>query len=146
MAHVSISEAARLASVSRPTIYKLLKSGELSYTSVVKHGKTIKVIDTAELIRVFGTIEVVSDSKSDTVKFDGASTAVNSDFLQSLQSLQHQVTLLQAENAGLKDAVNSRDEHISSLRQAMQLLEHKQSASDPQDVPAKSWWQFWKSH
>lgn len=143
MAHVSISEAARLASVSRPTIYKLLKSGELSYTSVVKHGKTIKVIDTAELIRVFGTIEVVSDSKSDTVKFDGASTAVNSDFLQSLQ---HQVTLLQAENAGLKDAVNSRDEHISSLRQAMQLLEHKQSASDPQDVPAKSWWQFWKSH
>lgn len=143
MAHVSISEAARLASVSRPTIYKLLKSGELSYTSIVKHGKTIKVIDTAELIRVFGTIEVVSDSKSDTVKFDGASTAVNSDFLQSLQ---HQVTLLQAENAGLKDAVNSRDEHISSLRQAMQLLEHKQSASDPQDVPAKSWWQFWKSH
>lgn len=143
MAHVSISEAARLASVSRPTIYKLLKSGELSYTSVVKHGKTIKVIDTAELIRVFGTIEVVSDSKSDAVKFDGASTAVNSDFLQSLQ---HQVTLLQAENAGLKDAVNSRDEHISSLRQAMQLLEHKQSASGPQDVPAKSWWQFWKSH
>jgi predicted DNA-binding transcriptional regulator AlpA len=27
MARVSISEAARLASVSRPTIYKLLKSG-----------------------------------------------------------------------------------------------------------------------
>lgn len=50
MARVSISEAARLASVSRPTIYKLLKSGELSYTSVVKHGKTVKVIDTTELI------------------------------------------------------------------------------------------------
>ena len=46
----------------------------------------------------------------------------------------------------LKDAVNARDEHISSLRQAMQLLEHKQSASDPQSVPAKSWWQFWKSY
>ncbi|MCP6440496.1 helix-turn-helix domain-containing protein, partial [Klebsiella pneumoniae] len=29
MARVSISEAARLASVSRPTIYKLLKSGKL---------------------------------------------------------------------------------------------------------------------
>ncbi|MDF3793514.1 DNA-binding protein, partial [Enterobacter hormaechei] len=54
--------------------------------------------------------------------------------------------LLQAENAGLKDAVNARDEHISSLRQAMQLLEHKQYASDPQSVPTKSWWQFWKSH
>ncbi|MDT9480909.1 DNA-binding protein, partial [Escherichia coli] len=108
----------------------------------VKHGKTIKTIDTAELMRVFGAIEVVSVGKSDAVKFDDSSTPVNSDFLQSLQ---HQVTLLQAENAGLKDAVNARDEHISSLRQAMQLLEHKQSVSDPQSVPAKSWWQFWKS-
>lgn len=143
MARVSISEAARLVSVSRPTIYKLLKSGELSYTSVVKHGKSVKTIDTAELIRVFGAIAVVNVDESDTVKFDDMPTSVNSDFLQSLQ---HQLTLLQAENAGLKDAVNARDEHISSLRQAMQLLEHKQSASDPQSVPAKSWWQFWKSH
>lgn len=143
MARVSISEAARLASVSRPTIYKLLKSGELSYTSVVKHGKPVKTIDTAELMRVFGALEAVGDSTSDAVKFDSVTTLVNS---ASLQSLQHQVTLLQAENAGLKDAVNARDEHISSLRQAMQLLEHKQSASDPQNVPAKSWWQFWKSH
>lgn len=143
MARVSISEAARLVSVSRPTIYKLLKSGELSYTSVVKHGKPIKTIDTSELMRVFGAIEVVSVGKSDTVKFDEMSTSVNSDFLQSLQ---HQVALLQAENVGLKDAVNARDEHISSLRQAMQLLENKQSDSEPQSVPAKSWWQFWKSH
>ncbi|HED1544532.1 TPA: helix-turn-helix domain-containing protein [Kluyvera cryocrescens] len=141
MASVSISEAARLASVSRPTIYKLLKSGELSYTSVVKHGKPVKTIDVSELMRVFGAIEVVSGGKSDHVKIDDASTPVNSDFLQDLQ---HQVALLQAENAGLKDAVNARDEHISSLRQAMQLLEHKQSVSDPQKVPAKLWWQFWK--
>lgn len=143
MARVSISEAARLVSVSRPTIYKLLKSGELSYTSVVKHGKSVKTIDTAEFIRVFGAIAVVNVGESDTVQFDDMPTSVNSDFLQSLQ---HQLTLLQAENAGLKDAVNARDEHISSLRQAMQLLEHKQSASDPQSVPAKSWWQFWKSN
>ena len=141
MARVSISEAARLASVSRPTIYKLIKSGELSYTSVVKHGKSVKAIDVSELMRVFGALDVVSESKSDVVNFDSLSTAVNSDFLQDLQQ---RIALLQSENAGLKDAVNARDEHISSLRQAMQLLEHKQSVSDPQNVPAKSWWQFWK--
>ena len=140
MARVSISEAARLASVSRPTIYKLIKSGELSYTSVVKHGKSVKTIDVSELIRVFGALDVVSESKNNNVKSDDLSTPVNSDFLQDLQ---HRVALLQAENAGLKDAVNARDEHISSLRQAMQLLEHKQSTSDPQKVPAKPWWQFW---
>ncbi|MBD5751551.1 helix-turn-helix domain-containing protein, partial [Citrobacter freundii] len=77
MARVSISEAARLVSVSRPTIYKLLKSGELSYTSVVKHGKPVKTIDTAELIRLFGALDVVSGDKSDTVKFDGVTTSVN---------------------------------------------------------------------
>ena len=141
MARVSISEAARLASVSRPTIYKLIKSGELSYTSVVKHGKTVKNIDVSELISVFGALDVVSESKNNNVKSDDLSTPVNSDFLQDLQ---HKVARLQAENAGLKDAVNARDEHISSLRQAMQLLEHKQSVSDPQNVPAKPWWQFWR--
>jgi excisionase family DNA binding protein len=57
MARVSISEAARLVKVSRPTIYKMINSGKLSYTSVVKHGKGIKVIDTSELIRVFGSLD-----------------------------------------------------------------------------------------
>lgn len=142
MARVSISEAARLVSVSRPTIYKLLKSGDLSYTSVVKHGKSVKVIDTTDLSRVFGTLSLDSACDSTVVKFDDRSTRVNSEFLQDLQ---HQVALLQAENAGLKDAVNARDEHINSLRQAMLLLEHKQGTADPQHVPAKSWWQFWKS-
>lgn len=141
MACVSISEAARLASVSRPTIYKLLKSGELSYSSVVKHGKPVKAIDTAELIRVFGSLDIVIDGKIDTVKSDNSSTAVNDDFLQDLQ---HQVALLQAENAGLKDAVNARDEHISSLRQAMQLLEHKQPLSDIPNLTASTWWKFWQ--
>ncbi|MDX7456901.1 excisionase family DNA-binding protein, partial [Klebsiella pneumoniae] len=35
MARVSISEAARLVKVRRPTIYKMINSGKLSYTSVV---------------------------------------------------------------------------------------------------------------
>ncbi|MDK6949063.1 DNA-binding protein, partial [Escherichia coli] len=82
----------------------LLKSGDLSYTSVVKHGKSVKVIDTTELSRVFGTLSLDSACDSTVVKFDDRSTRVNSEFLQDLQ---HQVALLQAENAGLKDAVNA---------------------------------------
>ncbi|MGF8167316.1 helix-turn-helix domain-containing protein, partial [Klebsiella pneumoniae] len=82
MARVSISEAARLVKVSRPTIYKMINSGKLSYTSVVKHGKAIKVIDTSELIRVFGSLDGVID----TVKYsDAGSTGVNSVGLHDLQ-------------------------------------------------------------
>ena len=131
MARVSISEAARL---SRPTIYKMINSGKLSYTSVVKHGKGIKVIDTSELIRVFGSLDGVIDD----VKSDAESTGINS---VGLHDLQHRIALLEAENDGLKGAVKARDEHIDSLRQAMQLLEHKHEPSSP---PHSPWWKFWK--
>ena len=134
MARVSISEAARLVKVSRPTVYKMINSGKLSYTSVVKHGKGIKVIDTSELIRVFGSLDGVTD----TVKIDAKSTEVNN---HGLHDLQHRIALLEAENDGLKGAVKARDEHIDSLRQAMQLLEHKREPSSP---PHSPWWKFWK--
>lgn len=134
MARVSISEAARLVKVSRPTIYKMINSGKLSYSSVVKHGKDIKVIDTSELVRVFGSLDGVIDA----VKSDAESTGVNS---VGLHDLQHRIALLEAENDGLKGAVKARDEHIDSLRQAMQLLEYKQEPSSP---PHSPWWKFWK--
>ena len=138
MARVSISEAARLVKVSRPTIYKMINSGKLSYTSVVKHGKHTKVIDTSELIRVFGSLYGGDDTVKHDVKGDAGATAVN---ILGLHDLQHKIALLEAENDGLKGAVKARDEHIDSLRQAMQLLEHKREPSSP---PHSPWWKFWK--
>lgn len=140
MAKVSISEAARLAQTSRPTLYKMINSGELNFTSVVKSGKSVKVIDTSELIRVFGEISGFEPVKSFTVKADPEFTPVNS---SDLQHLQHRIELLQMENEGLKEAVVARDEHIASVRQAMLLLEHKREAELPVPPPGK-WWQFWK--
>lgn len=140
MAKVSISEAARLAGISRPTIYKLMNSGQLNFTSVVKAGKTVKNIDTSELIRVFGTIANLPAAKDFTVNSEQEITQVNT---PDLQHLQHEIELLQKENEGLKEAVASREEHISSLRQAMLLLEHKQDTLQPSPPPAK-WWRFWK--
>jgi hypothetical protein len=45
--------------------------------------------------------------------------------------IYNRIALLEAENDGLKGAVKARDEHIDSLRQAMQLLEHKHEPSSP---------------
>ena len=134
MARVSISEAARLVKVSRPTIYKMINSGKLSYTSVVKNKKSIKVIDTSELIRVFGSLDGVIDD----VKSDAESTGIYS---VGLHDYQHRIAFLVAEKKSLKGAVKARDEHIDSLRQAMQLLEHKHEPSSP---PHSPWWKFWK--
>lgn len=140
MAKVSISEAARLAQTSRPTIYKLINSGELNFTSTVKAGKPVKVIDTSELIRVFGAINGIEPVTSFTVNTESEFTPVNS---ADLQALQHQIQLLEKENEGLKEAVAARDEHIASVRQAMLLLEYKKEAAQP--IPSSGkWWQFWK--
>ena len=132
MARVSISEAARLVKVSRPTIYKMINSGKLSYTSVVKHGKAIKVIDTSELIRVFGSLDGVIDTVKYDVKSDAESTSINS---VGLHDLQHRIALLEAENDGLKGAVKARDEHIYSIRHALELLVHKREPSSPPHSP-----------
>ena len=138
MARVSISEAARLVKVSRPTIYKMINSGKLSYNSVVTHGKNTKVVDTSELIRVFGSLYGGGDTVKNDVKGDADATGVN---ILGLHDLQHKIALLEAENDGLKGAVKARDEHIDSLRQAMQLLEHKHEPSPQVHSP---WWKFWK--
>ncbi len=68
---------------------------------------------------MFGSLDGVID----TVKYDVKVTQnlrINS---VGLHDLQHRIALLEAENDGLKGAVKARDEHIDSLRQAMQLLE-----------------------
>lgn len=140
MAKVSISEAARLTQTSRPTLYKMINSGGLNFTSIVKAGKSVKVIDTSELIRVFGDIRGVEAATDFTVKTEPQFTSVNS---ADLQHLQHKIELLQKENEGLKEAVAARDEHIASVRQAMLLLEHKNETAPPV-LPAGKWWQFWK--
>ncbi|WP_240783074.1 hypothetical protein [Escherichia sp. E2748] len=93
------------------------------------------------LCAFFCTLNLDSERDSSAVTFDDRSTGINSEFLQDLQ---HQVALLQAENAGLKDAMNARDEHISSLRQAMQLLEHKQPPSEMPEPTTAPWWKFWQ--
>jgi len=137
MAGVSISEAARLVKVSRPTIYKMIDSGKLSYTSVVKQGKEVKAIDTSELIRVFGALPGVANGVNDVVGIYSDATSVNS---PALQDLEHKIALLEIENTSLKGAVTARDEHIDSLRQAMHLIEHKKEPSRSPDSP---WWKFW---
>ncbi|MGK3285986.1 helix-turn-helix domain-containing protein, partial [Klebsiella pneumoniae] len=75
---------------------------------VVKHGKAIKVIDTSELIRVFGSLDGVIDTVKYDVKYDvksdAESTGINS---VGLHDLQHRIALLEAENDGLKGAVKA---------------------------------------
>ncbi|TRI42769.1 DNA-binding protein, partial [Salmonella enterica subsp. enterica serovar Amager] len=76
----------------------------------------------------FGSLDGVIDAVKHDKKSDEEYKGINS---FGLHDLQHRIALLEAETDGLKGAVKARDEHIDSLRQAMQLLEHKHEPSSP---------------
>lgn len=56
MALVSITEAARLVGVSEKTIRRKIATGEVSAQVSGQGGQARKVLDTSELIRVFGSM------------------------------------------------------------------------------------------
>ncbi len=56
MANVSISEAARLTGKSRTTLHRLIKAGELS---TCRGERNAKMLETSELLRVFGAFAPV---------------------------------------------------------------------------------------
>lgn len=133
MAKVSISEAARLTGKSRTTLHRLIKAGELSTCSGVRNAK---MVDISELIRVFGDIsKPVQEQPFEQVP-EQRVTAPPAPSEQVVSSLKQEVE-------HLRTLVSAQESHIDSLKQSLQLLEHKKDMQQPLPPPAK-WWQFWK--
>ena len=124
MARVSISEAARLTGKSRTTLHRLIKTGELSTCSGERNAK---MVDTSELLRVFGPFEQLKGEHHTGQVSEQRVTASND---HSEQVISHLNILLL-----------SKDSHIDSLKQAMLLLENHQSTLTEPPAP---WWKFWK--
>lgn len=135
MAKVSISEAARLTGKSRTTLHRLIKTGELSTC----HGeRNARMLDTSELLRVFGSL-AGTGAVQDVEQVDEQSvTASQTENEQVIRSLKQEVE-------HLRTLVSAQGSHIDSLKQAMQLLEHKKTSSDMPNVPVSPWWKFWKN-
>jgi len=133
MAKVSISEAARLTGKSRTTLHRLIKAGELSTCSGVRNAK---MLDISELIRVFGDISKPVQEQPIEQAAEQRVTVPPAPYEQVVSSLKQEVE-------HLKTLVSAQESHIDSLKQSLQLLEHKKDMQQPLPPPAK-WWQFWK--
>jgi len=133
MAKVSISEAARLTGKSRTTLHRLIKAGELSTCSGVRNAK---MVDISELIRVFGDISKPVQEQSFEQVNEQRVTVPSAPSEQMVSSLKQEVE-------HLRTLVSAQESHIESLKQSLQLLEHKKDMQQPLPPPAK-WWQFWK--
>lgn len=135
MAKVSISEAARLTGKSRTTLHRLIKTGELSTC----HGeRNARMLDTSELLRVFGSLAKTEAVQGVEQVAEQSVTAPQTENEQVIRSLKQEVE-------HLRTLVSAQGSHIDSLKQAMQLLEHKKTSSDMPNVSGSPWWKFWKN-
>lgn len=125
MSIVSISEASRLTGKARSTIQAHIKTGKISKTTDHHTGNI--GIETSELIRVFGEINIqnttdathsknVAISQQTTDHHTGHATDQNIEMLQ-----------LKSENERLKAVLEAKQETIDTLKSALKLLEHKQT-------------------
>ena len=118
---LTVTEGARVSGISRPTLYRRIKSGELS---TVKQPDGTKGIDSAELLRVFGTLQPVTDQ---AVKNGHSET--DEVLHERIKGLERESELLQRENALLRtqlaNAENEKTRLLGLLEQ--RLLESPRS-------------------
>lgn len=107
MAKIPISEALQLLDVSRSTLYRDIDNGKVSATAD-ESGK--KVVDTAELVRVYGELDMPSPSENGT---GGTST---------LDDLGQHGTNQKGENSNTGDANNAV---ITVLEEQVALLKEQ---------------------
>lgn len=84
MALLPVSKAADLVGLSRKTMYAHVRSGKVSAS---KDSKGVLLIDTSELIRVFGVLRQDKDSEGDNTR-----QLEPSDFNQSMLDKMEQMT------------------------------------------------------
>ncbi|EPR9027031.1 entry exclusion protein 1 [Enterobacter asburiae] len=139
MALHSVTEAAKMAGVTRRTIYRYLKSGKLS--AAVTNDDTTQ-IETSELLRVFGSLsqpeaeEVSTESQGNEPEYV---TRLLDEMSRLREIIESQQTLL------LEDK-QSREQQNAERQQQSELIEQLQRERDAlsQALDAERKKGFWK--
>lgn len=138
MARVSISEAAKLAGISRNSLYKTYISKGRITVSGDKSGK--KYIETSELLRVFH--ELQDDSQGDKGGIQQDDNVLHPD---TALLIENKLLVQQLEEAKVREQKQEQQfaereqfyqEQIKELTSTVKLL-------DAPKYP-RLWWQFWK--
>jgi hypothetical protein len=142
MAKHSVSEAAKLAGVSRSHFYK--KYIRPALISVEKDKDDNPVIDTSEIMRVFGgihgdTVNGVSETQKATPENDSKNTILQAE----IQLLREQLAAAQEREKLTVDREKWMQKQIDQLASQLdtttRLLEHKAAPELPKK---RRWWQF----
>lgn len=120
---LSIKDAAIAAGISRTAFYKqYIAPGKIS---VNRADPKKPVVDTAEILRVFGTIKSDSPTTGDKIPSPTA----------RIFELEKETAALRSEIGGLRAALAAKDDHIETLKGELAAAREREIRLLPQ--PAK---------
>lgn len=111
MANLTVSEAAKLVNKNRSTIQRYIQSGKLS---AAKDANGVFVIDTAELVRVFGS-DIETPIEIETVVQNENDTAL----MTTIELLREQLKAAQVRENKLLAMLESEQEARRQLEQKL---------------------------
>ena len=142
MAKVSLSEAARLAGIARSTLYeKYVNTGKITVEVEERDGREHRVIDHAELYRVFGdNLNMSGVDNSENVRSLRPRTTESGQDYSTLRStvevLQEQLRAAQERERSHQERERWYQGQLESLSGALKLLDHRavEPAIPPEDT------------
>ena len=137
---VNISKAAKLAGIGRDTLYKnYINKGKISTT---RDERNRPMVDTSEILRVFGVLQSAGDTDNESVDTLQKPTLENTPHTQPDLSIK--LAQLEAENAQLWARLEEAKEReqwqrgqIEKLTDTIKLLEAPRTAKP---ATLKQWW------
>ena len=123
MSIITINEAANLVGKSIKTIYRHIESGKLSCV-IDDNGR--KVIDIAELVRVYGLDLSLIENDNKVSMSDNGNGVEN-----NIIHLEKEIELLKMLLVEKDKLLNEKDQRNADLKQALMLLEDKTKIEQP---------------
>lgn len=139
MALHSVTEAAKMAGVTRRTIYRYLKSGKLSAAVT---GDDNTQIETSELLRVFGSL-----SQPEAVEVSTESQGNEPEYVtRLLDEMSKLRDIIESQQTLLLEDKQSREQQKAERQQQSELIEQLQRERDAlsQALDAERKKGFWK--
>lgn len=146
---VNVSQAAKLANISRDTFYKnYINKGKIS---VSRDERNRPMVNTSEILRVFGglhtdTVRDLTDHTQGYTKKDNTCTVLTPTETEKIQQLEQENQHLKerlVELQQLQQEAKEREQwqrgQIEKLTDTIKLLE----APKEQDQKKLHWWKFW---
>lgn len=126
MALHSVTEAAKLAGVTRRTIYRYIKQGKLS--AAVSDSDTT-VIETSELLRVFGALSQPEPEKVSTGSHDKPATDVTV-LLEEIRDMKSEIESLKQTQLLMLEDLKAREKLDSERHEQIELIGQLQRERD----------------